>query len=188
MADSVVKAHLWTRNDYGRMAAAGLLAPDARVELINGTIYDRPPQTSLHSSALHRGLRVLQQVFPDHYVRIQSPLALGEDSAPEPDLAVVPGTIEDYYDSHPTTALLVIEVADESLHHDRKRKAPLYARHEIPEFWLVNLKTISLEVHRTPVDGDYQNRTVFRASDSVSPLVRPEISILVAELFPSPRI
>lgn len=188
MAGSVIKAHLWTRNDYGRMAAAGLLAPDARVELINGTIYDRPPQTSLHSTSLHLGLRVLQRAFPDHYVRIQSPLALGEDSAPEPDLAVVPGAIEDYDHSHPTTAVLVVEVADESLSHDRKRKAPLYARHGIPEFWLVNLKTSSLEVFRAPLEGDYQNRTVFRAGDSVSPLARPEVSILVAELFPSSRI
>jgi Uma2 family endonuclease len=188
MAVANIEAHRWTRKEYERMAAKGFFAPEARVELIDGVVYDMAPQNSPHSSALHLGLRALQQAFPDHYVRIQSPLALGEVSAPEPDLAVVPGTIEDYYDSHPTTAVLVIEVADESLSHDRKRKAPLYARHEIPEFWLVNLKTRSLEVFRAPVEGDYQNRTVLRAGDSVSPLVRPEVSILVAELFPSPRI
>lgn len=182
-----MEAHRWTRNDYDRMAAVGLLTPDARVELIDGTIYDRPAQTSSHASAVHRGLRVLQQAFPDHYVRIQSPLSLGEDSAPEPDLAVVPGTIEDYFHSHPITAVLVVEVADESLSHDRKRKAPLYARHEIPELWLVNLRTGSLEVYRAPVDGAYQSRSELRGGDHVSPLVRPEVSIAVIDLFPSGR-
>lgn len=188
MAVANIEAHRWTRKEYERMAAKGFFAPEARVELIDGVVYDMAPQNSPHSSALHRGLRVLQQAFPDHYVRIQSPLALGEDSAPEPDLAVVLGMLEDYDHSHPTTAVLVIEVADESLSYDRKRKAPLYASHGIPEFWLVNLKTSCLEVFRAPMDGAYQSRSELRSGDHVSPLVRPEISIAVAELFPSPRI
>lgn len=187
MAVANFEAHRWTRKEYERMAAKGFFAPEARVELIDGIVYDMAPQNSPHSSALHRGLRVLQQTFPDYYVRIQSPLSLGEDSAPEPDLAVVPGTIEDYDHSHPATALLVVEVADESLSYDRKRKVPLYARHGIPELWLVNLKTRSLEIYRTPVDGAYQSRSELRGGDQVSPLVRPEVSIAVAELFPSGR-
>jgi len=110
---------------------------------------------------------------------------LGSDSEPQPDIAVVPGHFLDYLYAHPSTAILIIEVADSSLLHDQERKARLYAREGIPEYWLLNLVDWCLEVYREPKDGFYTSHTVLRAGDSVSPpLSRPEASIPIASLLP----
>lgn len=184
MAVAVTDVHRWTREEYERMADQGLFAPDSRVELIDGIIYDMSPQKGPHASAVHRGLRSLQGVFPDRYIRVQAPLALSDDSEPEPDLAVVPGALEDYDQSHPTTALLIVEVADSSLVHDKERKIPLYARSGIPESWLLNIPAKTLEVYRNPGRDRYRSQQILRTGDTISPLARPEARIAVADLFP----
>jgi Uma2 family endonuclease len=184
MAVAATDVHRWTREEYERMAAKGLFAPDARVELIDGIIYDMSPQKSPHTTCLHLALRILTLLFPDAYVRVQSPLALGDDSEPEPDLAVVQGAVEDYAVEHPTTALLVVEVADTSLVHDKERKIPLYARCGIPESWLLNIPAQTLEVYRNPGRDRYRSHQALRIGDTVSPLARPEARIAVADLFP----
>jgi Uma2 family endonuclease len=166
------------------MAAEGYFAPDVRVELVDGIVYDMSPQKGPHTTCLHLGLHLLLRLFPDAYVRVQSPLALSGDSEPEPDLAVVPGTVEDYAEEHPTTALLVVEVADSSLAHDAGTKIPLYARCEIPEAWLLDVKAKTLKVHRDPVEGRYRTEQILRIGDMVSPMARPESRISVAALFP----
>ncbi len=188
MAVAANDVHRWTREEYERMAAEGLFAPDARVELIDGIVYDMSPQKSPHTTCLHLALRILTLLFPDAYVRVQSPLALGDDSEPEPDLTVVQGTVEDYAVKHPTTAMLVVEVADSSLAHDKNRKIPLYARSGIPEAWLLNVPARILEVHRGPAEGLYRMQQTLRIGDWVSPLARPEVEIAVADLFPRKRI
>jgi Uma2 family endonuclease len=96
-------------------------------------------------------------------------------------LAVVVGSAEDYT-AHPTSAVLVVEVADSSLRHDR-RKASLYTRAEIPEYWILNLPERRLEVFRNPQNGAYISRTILHEGDSISPLVR-EMTIPVASLLP----
>ena len=184
MTNAANNAHHWNREEYARMAAEGLFAPDARVELVDGIIYDKPRQSGPHASAVPWGLKFLQSAFPDHYIRVQAPLALSDDSEPEPDLAVVEGKIADYAESHPAIALLVIEVSDQSLAHDRDRKIPLYARSGILEAWLLNLKAKTLEVYRDPGMGTYRSRQILRAGDTISPLARPEAQIAVADLFP----
>ncbi|HYU35005.1 MAG TPA: Uma2 family endonuclease [Thermoanaerobaculia bacterium] len=184
MAVAAVDVHRWTREDYERMAAEGYFAPDARVELVDGVVYDMSPQKGPHTTCLHLALHALTRLFPDAYVRVQSPLALSDDSEPEPDLAVVRGTVEDYANEHPTTALLVVEVADSSLAHDAGTKIPLYARCRIPEAWLLDVKAKILKVHRDPVEGLYQAQQVLRTGDTVSPLARREARISVAAFFP----
>lgn len=186
MAVANAEAHRWTRQEYERLASKGFLA-GRRVELIDGIIYDLPPQRSFHATAFRLAQECLRAVFPPgegYEIRGQLPLLLGEDSEPEPDLAVVAGSIRDFRDSHPTTALLIVEVADSSLLHDRKQKIPLYARYEIPEAWLLNLPRKALEVYRDPVNGIYRTRMVLHAGDRISPVGRPQASILVADLFP----
>ncbi len=103
---------------------------------------------------------------------------------PEPDVAVVAGSGWDYLDHHPSSALLIVEVADSSLYHDRQRKRHLYAHAGIPECWIANLVKIQLEVYRKPVGGAYTSKKVLKAGDSVSPLFCPDASIAVADLFP----
>jgi Uma2 family endonuclease len=186
MAVANVELHRWTRQEYERLASKGFFA-GRRVELIDGIIYDMTPQRSLHATAFRLAQECLRAVFPPdegYEIRGQLPLALGEDSEPEPDLAVVAGSIRDFRDSHPATALLIVEVADSSLLHDRKQKIPLYARYEIPEAWLFNLPRKVLEVHRDPTDGVYRTRMVLRAGDTISPISRPGVSVVVADLLP----
>jgi Uma2 family endonuclease len=117
------------------------------------------------------------------------PLALSDDSEPEPDLAVVAGDARVYMKEHPTTALLVVEVADSSLAFDRQRKGRIYAAAAIPEYWIVNLAERVLEVYRMPaVAGsggfEYTQRTTLDDRSRVSPLARPDTSIAVANLLP----
>ena len=184
MALAEQDVHRWTRDEYERMAARGFFAPDDRVELIEGIVYDRTPQNGPHANAVHRGLRALQAAFPDRYVRVQAPLALADDAAPEPDLAVVPGQLDDYDQNHPTTALLVVEVSDSSLTHDKTRKIPLYARSGIAEAWVVNLKAKTLEVFRNPDRGAYRTREILRRGATIAPLARPDAAVAVAGLLP----
>jgi Uma2 family endonuclease len=187
MAIANIEEHRWNRRDYERLAAKGFFRSGQRVELIEGVIYDMAPQNSHHATAFRLAHEALRIIFPpsDGYeIRGQLPLALGDDSEPEPDLAVVTGAIRDYRDGHPTTALLVVEIADSSLLHDRKRKVPLYARFGVPEAWLCNLVRRTLEVYRDPVDGMYQTRLILRAGHTVSPVSRPDVSLQVADLLP----
>ena len=184
MAVVTTDLHRWTREEYERMADQGLLAPGARVELVNGVVYDKAPQSSSHVTCIHLALRRLSLSLSDAYIRVQAPLALSDDSEPEPDLAVVPGMLDDYEQSHPTTAMLVVEVADSSLVRDKELKMPLYARCGIPESWLLNIPAKTLEVYRNPEGGRYWSHQVLRVGDTVSPLSRPEARIAVADLFP----
>jgi Uma2 family endonuclease len=187
MAVTALDDRRWTRKEYEHLVREGAFPPGARIELVDGILYEMSPQDSPHATGYLLALEALGPAFPSgegYVLRSQLPLALGDDSEPEPDIAVVPGSIRDYYHGHPTTALLVVEVADSSLLHDRQRKIPLYARFGIPESWLLNLPRRALEVYRDPVDGMYQTRIVLRAGETVSPVTRPGISIAVADLLP----
>lgn len=185
MAVAEIEQHRWTRKDYERMVAKGLFEPGAKVELVEGVIYDMPAQGTLHTTGVSLTLQALARLFSgDSHVRGQMPLALGSSSEPEPDVAVVAGDARDYTRNHPTTALLVVEVADKSLGHDRQRKLPLYARSGIPEAWILNLRDRTLEVYREPSEGLYRSRISLVDEDTVSPLARPEAVIPVSELMP----
>ena len=111
------------------------------------------------------------------------PLALGEESEPEPDVAVVQGHWREYRNAHPCTALLVAEVTDTILLHDRNRKGTLYAAANIPEYWILNRHDQYLEVLRDPRDGCYQSRTTLIAGDKVSSLAKPGVSISVSNFL-----
>jgi len=180
-----VRPRFWTREEYQRLAEQGFFHPEERLELIAGVIYKKARQSPIHAAGIQATDYALRRVFADGFdIRSQFPLALGQDSEPEPDIAVVPGKWEDYIHSHPTSAVLIVEVADSSLLHDRKRKASLYARAEIQEYWILNAVKRCLEVFRNPRDGAYTVRPVLRDGDSVSPLARPKADIPVASLLP----
>jgi Uma2 family endonuclease len=185
MAQPAVDVKRWTREEYERLAESGFFHPDERVELIDGIIYEMSPQTSRHSSTISAAQEILQRVFLDGFsLRIQMPLNLNADSQPEPDLAVVPGHWRDYLNAHPTTAVLLVEVSDSSLHLDREAKRVLYAEAQIPEYWILDTKAKQLEVFHDPSNGDYRFRTVLKPGDSITPLAAPDASIPVADLLP----
>src|SRR5690349_838232 len=130
---------LWTLAEYDRMIRAGLFR-DQRAELIEGEIIQMPPMEEPHAAGIEKTRRALEAVFgPNHWARAQMPLRFRPRSAPEPDVAVVPGGPDDYQTA-PTAALLVVEVSDASLAYDRGRKASLYARAGIADYWIVSLR------------------------------------------------
>lgn len=173
----------WTRDDYYRMAQLGLFTGQ-RVELIGGEILMMSPMNPDHAASLQLCARALERVFGHGYcVRVQLPLWIDNESEPDPDLAVVPGTPRDYK-QHPRTALLVVEVSDSTLAFDRSRKQQLYARASVPEYWIVNLVDRCIEVHRNPIDGCYDVIANCEADQEVTALAAPHAALSVSELLP----
>jgi Uma2 family endonuclease len=174
------------------MIEHGLLDEDEHLELVDGEILTMTPQNSLHAGTITVVADVLRVAFGQRRsVRIRSPLALDEMSEPEPDLAVVEGSGRDYLAAHPESALLVVEVADTTLRYARGRKASLYARAGIAEYWIVTLADRVLEVHRDPTPDaaaalGHAYGTIERLAPGsfVSPLGAPEARIPVSELLP----
>jgi Uma2 family endonuclease len=175
-----------TVDEYHHMIEAGSLGEDDRVQLIAGTVVAMTPQGPAHALAIQNLTRLVAQALPaDLALRPQLPLTLPDDSEPEPDLAVV--RLEDARsrEHHPRTALLVVEVAGDSLPLDRQAKAILYARAGIPEYWIVNLAETKVEVHREPdpAMGAYRTKAVVSSDDTLAATSVPGLRIDVADLF-----
>lgn len=118
-------------------------------------------------------------------VRVQSPLVAGGRSVPEPDVAVIAGTHDDYLDAHPAAALLVVEIADSSLPQDRLTKAAIYAAAGIPEYWIVNLRVGVVEVHRRPRPrSGYATTRVARRGERIRLVAIPPAAVAVSSLLP----
>ena len=146
--------HLISVDAFHRMVETGILGHQDRVELIDGEIIDMSPIGVLHAAIVdvlvrHFGRRAGESVF----VRCQNPLRLDNISEPEPDIAILRPRADFYMTAHPGAAdvLLVIEVADTSLAYDLGTKVPLYARHGIPEVWVIDAATRQTRVFRRPV-------------------------------------
>jgi Uma2 family endonuclease len=145
--------------DYHRMGEAGILSEDDRVELIDGEIIEMTPIGSPHGGRVKRLVYLLTQaVGPHAIVAAQDPVILDDRSEPEPDLALLRPRADFYTESHPrpTDVLLLIEVADTSLQKDRQVKVPLYARHGIPETWIVDTEHQRVLRFAGLRDGTYQ--------------------------------
>lgn len=183
---------LWSLAEYYRLIEAGVF-DDQRVELIEGKIVQMPQHKSPHSVALGIADDAVRAAFgPGHWFRNRLPLHVGGDSAPEPDIAVVPGKAADYAgQDHPTSALLVIEVSETTLGYDRGTKGSLYARAGIADYWVVNLKGRRLEVYRQPVPDPsrpfgfgYASALVLSPGDVITPLAAPQVSVMVNDFLP----
>jgi Uma2 family endonuclease len=178
--------HAITVDEYLRMGEARILAPNGRYELIAGEIIDMPPIGPPHASKTNRLIdRLTGAVRGRAIVSAQNPVILGDLSAPQPDLAVLRYRDDYYATAHPgpNDVLLLIEVADTSLTHDRTIKLPLYARFRIPEVWIIDLQGGHLDVHRAPDGECYSCR--FRVSElsQVEVAALPECAIDCRGLF-----
>jgi Uma2 family endonuclease len=186
---SYVRTPRLTRLEYEALVERGTLDEDDRIELLDGRLVFREPQGSRHAAACLRIRIALDRAFGRGYhVRPQFPIALDDASEPEPDIAVVRGQIEDYLDAHPTSPVLVVEVAGSSLARDRAGKGSLYARAGVADYWIVNLPDNVLEVHRDPeraTAGRWRYRTVrvLKPRAVVSPLAAPRARVRVADLL-----
>lgn len=184
----------WSRIEYERLVECGLFDGDP-VELIGGQLIVAEPQATYHVTVVGIVDDALREALPPGWiVRNQGPIALDDESSPEPDLAVVRGRREDYLNAHPAIPALVIEVADTSLGFDRRIKGSVYARGRVQDYWIVNVTARVLEVYREPhadpsaVWGwSYRSVRTVRATDTVTPLALPSTPISVASLLPRPR-
>lgn len=183
-----VQTKRWTRAEYERMAELGLLAPESHTQLIEGEIFEMAPPGAPHSTAVGLVSDNLRAAFQGtaFHIRVQQPVLIGSDSEPEPDVTVVRGRILDYRKTHPATSdvALVVEVADSSIDLDRRRKARLYGRAGIPEYWIVVLPEKVVEVFAEPGPGGYRQRRMLRQGDTLRPVVKPDAAIQVTSLLP----
>ena len=179
--------HRFSVDDYYRLADVGILAPEARVELLNGRIYDMLPIGPFHSSVETRLQTLLIRMGGERWiVRTQNPIRLDDGSEPVPDLALVKPSADFYARRHPRPpdVFLLIEVAQRSLQFDRKQKLAAYAKAGIPEYWIVNLHARAVETHRVPLPiGEYGESIRCRGGDLVAPAAFPDVRIEVAALF-----
>lgn len=191
MKQTPLTSRRWSRAEYDRLGELGIFGGEP-LELIGGQLIVAEPKGSPHAAAIGMAHDALRAALPPGWiVRIQDPLALDDESAPEPDLAVVRGAHADYRHAHPARPALIIEVAESSLAFDRVQKGSLYARAGITDYWVVNLEDRVVEVYRdpgpdltAPFGWRYTAVTRVRPPDSVMPLGVPAAPVPVAALLP----
>ena len=185
--DEGPRRHRITVEEYHRMAEVGLLAPDARVELIEGEIIDMPPIGIRHAAAVRRLTEWLTSAVGDRaMVSCQLPVRLDARSEPQPDIALLVRREDFYAQRHPTAAdtLLIIEVSETTLRYDRQTKLPLYARHGIPEMWIVDAAGKQLHVFRRPSGVGYEE-IVSPPTPGITPIGSlPNVAVDLSSLFP----
>lgn len=192
MQTSYPRTRRWTRAEYDRLIDKGVFGPDERLELLAGDLVVREPQGDPHAFAIELANEALRTAFgPEWRVRVQLPIALDEESEPEPDVSVAPGPLRDSSEPKPSRLVLVVEVAQSSLAFDRRYKGSLYARARVPEFWIVNIVDRVLEVYRDPrPDASASHGWAYRAvqrlsaGEHASPLAAPTARVPVARLLP----
>lgn len=167
-ADTPPRLLRWTRAQYEQAIDAGVFGEDDHVELITGHVVEMSPQNAAHATAIRLIAKALRDHYTSYLVDVQLPLALSADSAPEPDIAVIEGTPADFVEAHPDTALLVVEVSSRSLAFDRGEKQRVYARAEIPTYWIANLVEGVLEVYTDPAGGRYRTVRTLEAGDAAA--------------------
>ena len=154
LADGEPKKLKWTKAEYHSIADLGFFE-GKRTEFLEGEIIEMPTMNSPHVTALEVSYDVLRDVFKKNFaVRNQSPIDFGAEFEAVPDIAVVKGNARDFRAAHPQTADLIVEISGTTLSYDRNRKASLYAKFGILDYWILNLRNRTLEVYRHPSEDD----------------------------------
>ncbi len=179
---------LWTVDQFHYLGDLGMFE-GRRAMLIDGVIIEEGPMNPPHAIAATKTEDLIREAFgKGWHVRVAKPLVLGQLVDPQPDVAVLPGKPGDYT-AHPTTASLVVEVADASLSFDTTTKAEWYATAGIADYWVLDVDGRQLLIFRNPVpipDGGaaYRDKKMFGPGDAVSPLAAPNAAVKVADLLP----
>jgi Uma2 family endonuclease len=179
----------FTVEDFYRMSEAGILTEDDRVELIEGEIVEMTPVGSRHASVVDRLTQLLvRRLGGALIVRVQNPVRLAGESEPEPNIALLEPR-EDYYAAAhpgPRDVRLIVEVAESSRAYDRSVKVPLYARHGVPEVWVIDLEADSVERFGRPAGGEYRSATRSTRGGSVASESVPTLLLEVDEILGPP--
>jgi Uma2 family endonuclease len=181
-----IERRLFTATEYERLAEAGILSEDDRVELIEGEIINLSPIGSRHAACVKRLNALLTQALGKSViVSVQDPILLDDLSEPQPDIAVLRPRGDFYKTGHPTPAniMLIIEVAETSLEYDRGVKIPLYAKAMIPEVLLVGLNAETVTQYARPLNGTYQGvRTLYRGQSLTLQSI-PELTLNIDDIL-----
>lgn len=181
-----VPRHRLTVKDYHRLGEAGILGEDDRVELLEGQLVDISPIGTRHALAVDALNELLVMAVAGRgSVRVQNPIVLDDESEPQPDFAVVQRPWRGYPDQHPgpQDVLLLIEVSDSSLDTDKGAELALYARAGVREFWIVDLTTNRVIVHRDPGRESYEAVTDIEGTGTLDVQALPGVAIPVASIF-----
>lgn len=181
----------WTISEYRELYKTGLFN-DKKTMLLDGVLYVMVMPNPPHDTALTLAFKYADSICPaGHYVRNQQGFDVGTRNDPGPDLAVVPGTVRDYANRTPTTAIWIVEVSDTTLRIDTTTKVELYATAQVPEYWVLDVANRRLIVHRDPEPqpvglgaNAYRTRVTFGPNDTVAPLAAPNNAVKVADLLP----
>jgi Uma2 family endonuclease len=187
--DTILATNLkyWTVQEYHHMSELGILDASDRTELINGKIVLKSAKTAFHVIALRLLASFLEESLDESVlVRTQDPILLDDFSEPEPDLAIVKGTMFDYADRHPSPedVYLVVEIADSTLKKDCEVKDKLYARSNIADYWVIDVKNRQVHIFRTPTPTGYASHLILSDSQTISPLAFPEILLPISSILP----
>ena len=169
------------------MGDVGILKPTERVELIRGEILEMSPIGARHVAFVNNLNQLLvTRLGGRAIVSVQNPVALADDTEPEPDLAVLRRrAVPPYKESEPATddVLLLIEVGVSSLAYDRGTKLRLYAEAGIPEYWVVDATAELIEIHRGPGPAGYGETRRLTGGATISPLAFPDMTLPLTEIF-----
>jgi len=185
-ATTVPTRRRFTIHDYHRMADAGVLTEDDRVELLDGEIVEMSPIGSRHAGIVDRLNMLLARRLGRHViVRVQNPIVLDDYSEPQPDLTLLRARPDYYVGAHPRPAdvLLTIEVMDTSASYDRTLKLPLYARKHVRELWLVDLPAAAVDVYRRPATSGYREHQHLPRGRRIAAVAFPRVHFRVAEIL-----
>jgi Uma2 family endonuclease len=166
---------------YRALGEAGLIPKNT--ELLFGFVYRKMSKSPLHAALVRQLLRLLAKVqLPGCFVSSEQPITCEDYSEPEPDVAVIRGSADDFWHSHPRTAELVIEVCVTSHDYDRS-KLPAYALAGVKECWLILGPEKQIEVHRLPVGNKYTGCVAHGPGGKLTSLSVPEFTVELDTLF-----
>ena len=181
---------LFTVDEYYRMAEAGILTPEDRVELIDGEIIQMSAIGHRHMACVTRATTLFILAFGSKaVVSTQNPVQLSGWTEPQPDLVILKPR-SDFYDTGKPKAedvLFTVEVADTSLLYDRNVKLPRFAAAGIPEVWIDDLQNDVVLVFRNPLVDGYQTTMTLQRGDTISPIAFPNNSFAIDDLLGTPQ-
>ncbi len=181
-----VQRRLFTAAEYHEMLASGVLKEDDRLELIEGEIVEMSPIGPKHAARVDRLNSLFTRKLGERViVRVQSPIALGKASEPQPDLALLRPRADGYEAAHPKPkdVLLVIEVADTTVDYDRDVKIALYGRAGIAEAWLVCLDDRWVEIYTEPTAAGYRMMRKALPGERIAPRAFPQAMLKVSDII-----
>ena len=178
----------WSVEDYHKLSNFGLLTSNEPTELICGQIVIMAAKGMPHVISLQLLALRLDDFLRDKpfFARTQDPVQLDDSSEPEPDLVVVKGDILTYATHHPypEDIQLIVEIADTTLVKDCDVKDKLYARANIAEYWVVDLRDRQLHIFQQPTPEGYNSHLILKENNSISPLAFPELTVEIASILP----